>query len=81
MYMCSIVYSAEGVEMLHLKLKHLLNLKMFTLIGQMPLDLLMAVLRKSLNLTMLEIDSDDSIQGDTVVHLIQGHSSSFYMIL
>ena len=81
MYICSIVYSAEGVEMLHLKLKHLLNLKMFTLIGQMPLDLLMAVLRKSLNLTMLEIDSDDSIQGDTVVHLIQGQSSSFYMIL
>jgi hypothetical protein len=76
------VYSEEKVELLHLKLKHLLQLKIFTVIGQMPLVLLMAIVRKSLNLISLEIDSDDNIEGGflKIFFILQNFSYNFFSL-
>jgi len=55
--------SEEGLEVLHLRLKHLLSLRVMTVIGEMPVGLLMALLRRALNLTTLAIDSDSNMEG------------------
>ncbi len=55
--------SEEGLELLQLKLKHLLSLRLMTVIGEMPVGLLMALLRRALNLTTLAIDSDSNMEG------------------
>jgi hypothetical protein len=49
--------------MLQLRMKPFLSLRVFTLIGEMPLGLLNALLRKSINLVVLEIDSDSDMEG------------------
>jgi hypothetical protein len=55
--------SEEGLELLQLQLKHLLSLRVMTVIGEMPVGLLMVLLRRALNITTLAIDSDSNMEG------------------
>jgi hypothetical protein len=62
--------SEEGLDLLQLKLKHLLSLRLMTVIGEMPVGLLMVLLRRALNLTTLAIDSDSNMEGQSFLKKI-----------
>ena len=63
--------SVEELEIRELKFPHLLSLKTLKIIHFMPLRMVLMILRKSLNIVAIEIDSENELTDENILELLE----------
>ena len=64
-------YTEEQLEQLNAEMPHLMELRALRVVNRMPLQMLLMVLRKALNIVTLEIDSLEDLTDLNFFHLVQ----------
>ena len=63
-------YTEEQLEQLNEEVPHLMELRAVRVVNKMPLQLLLMLLRKALNIVTVEIDSAEDMTDTTFLHLL-----------
>ena len=63
-------YTEEQLEQLNEEVPHLMELRAVRVVNKMPLQMLLMVLRKALNIVTVEIDSAEDMTDITFLNLI-----------